>query len=108
MKSPMVCPGCHKHCKFGEARCKYGCRYFAKLGEQKTDPCPTKGCKHKWEAYVAQGGVAWRLFSFCRRAKKALRNKKVAENQLFAPLTDGEQQLLCDLLDRLNAGLDEK
>jgi len=108
MKS--VCPGCHKHCKEGEVRCKYGCRYFEKLNSQKAARCPysAKSCKHKWEAYVTQNGAAWKLFTFSRQAKKALRDQAVTEAELFSVLNNDEKQILSGLLDRLAAKLTEK
>ena len=102
----LVCPGCHKHCQEGKTRCKYGCRYFAKLHAQESDPC--KNCKHKWEAFVTQGSTAWKLLSFSRRAKKALRNKTMTETGLLAALNDTEKQLLSALLDKLDHALKQE
>lgn len=106
-----VCPGCHKHCKEGAPRCKYGRRYFAKLNQQGASPCPCskKNCKHKtkWESFVEPEGLVWKLLSTSRSIKKALRSKQCTEAHLLSGLTENEQQMLFTLLDRLSSSLQE-
>ena len=104
-KKPAVCPGCHKHCEEGHARCKYGCRYFAKLHAQENTACacPKKNCKHKWENDVTQGSSIWHLLSCSRRIKKALRSKSMTEEQLLSALNDSERQTLSGLLNKLES-----
>lgn len=108
-ETTITCPGCHKHCPMGCARCKYGRTYFEKL--QKKQEAPTaaivaeKNVSKKalrWEAFVAKDGLMWHFLSAGRGVKKALRRKQVTEGQLLGLMDDQEQQVLLNLLKRLN------
>ena len=97
----------------GCARCKYGRTYFEKLQKQTEAPAtivsaekaaPKKTCR--WEAFVAQGGLMWQFLSAGKGVKKALRRKQITEGQLLKLMDDQEQQVLLNLLKRLNQAVD--
>lgn len=106
-----VCPGCHKHCPMGGARCKYGRAYFEKLQKPSEAPAAIAAAEkprkaRRWEAHVAQGGLMWQFLSAGSGVKKALRRKQITEGQLLSLMNEQEQQALLHLLKRLNQAVD--
>jgi len=109
----ITCPGCHKHCPMGCARCKYGRTYFEKLQKQR-EPSAVLASTEKnrpkkarqWEAFVAQGGLMWQFLSAGKGVKKALRRKQITEGQLLGLMDAEEQQVLLNLLKRLKQAVD--
>ena len=99
-----VCPGCSKHCSMNHVRCKYGQKYVEKIREADADRHQAPEDKHhyKWEKYVAQGGLAWKLLWVSSRGKKALRRKKLTEQQLLSALDEAELAQLNALLDKIS------
>lgn len=98
-----VCPGCSRHCSLNHVRCKYGQKYIEKIRTPDADSHQTPEDNHhyKWEKYVAQGGLAWKLLWVSSRSKKALRRKKRTEQALLDALDEGEQAQLDALLEKL-------
>ena len=99
-----VCPGCSRHCSLDHVRCKYGQKYVEKIRKAEADGHPATEDKHhyKWEKYVAQGRLAWKLLWVSSRRKKALRRKKLTEQQLLNVLDEAEQAQLDALLDKIS------
>ena len=99
-----VCPGCSRHCSLDHVRCKYGQKYVEKIRKAEADGHPATEDKHhyKWEKYVAQGSLAWKLLWVSSRSKKALRRKKLTEQQLLNVLDEAEQAQLDALLDKIS------
>ena len=102
------CPGCSRHCRLDHVRCKYGQKYVEKIqnaqarkaaGGEKTD---AKKHAYKWEKYVLQGGLAWKLLWAARCSKRALRRSKMTEQTLLSVLDETEQAQLGALLDKLS------
>lgn len=89
------CPGCGKHCVMGKEGCKYGVKYFEK--QQAED----KECK--WEKFVENGGLVWRLLMLGRNTKKALKKNRATEAQLMGTLTAEEKEQLSDILEKLES-----
>lgn len=96
-----ACPGCGRHCTIDHVRCKYGRQFFAKqtAALQGADHKPHR---RKWEKYTEAGGAAWQLLTVSRQVKKALVRGGITEQQLLAPLSPDEQQMLTSLLGRLS------
>ena len=94
-----VCPGCSRHCPMGAEHCKYGRRYFARQAE--AEPQQT----YKWEKYVQKQGLVWQLLMTARKVKKALRSRKMTEEQLLAALGDGQQ--LYEWLQKVDAAVEK-
>lgn len=96
------CPGCSRHCSLNAPRCKYGCRYIAKLEKQK-QTCETP--LRKWERDVQRGGLLWRLLHVSRWMKKALRDGCTSEKELLCLLDESHQRDLALALSALEACL---
>ncbi|MBQ7885318.1 MAG: hypothetical protein IJ313_00330 [Clostridia bacterium] len=65
---------------------------------------PEDNGKHrrKWEKHVLQGGLTWKFLWMGSRIKKALRRKRLTEQDLLAALSGEEQARLAALLDKLS------
>ena len=115
-KKKAVCPGCSKHCPLSNPKCKYGQKYAAKQKEKEearkctapetalgTVQCRKKhACKRKkWENYVQERGLAWKLIASGRKMKKILREGKTGEEALFAQLNEADRRVLEEILDNL-------
>ena len=102
-----VCPGCSRHCPLTHVRCKYGQKYIGKIRKADADSHQTPEGKHnyKWEKDVVQGGLAWKMLWVSCRGKKALRRKKLTEQELFAALNVDEKAQLNALLDQISQRL---
>ena len=96
-----TCPGCGRHCSLAHPRCKYGRDYWEKI-QRKEQEAPKEKSRFKWEGLVEKEGLIWQLFLVSRSMKKALRKKKVVEEDLLLRLNDQEQQQLSDLLKKLD------
>lgn len=64
-------------------------------------PAPEDDHHYKWEKYVAQGSLAWKLLWVSSRSKKALRRKELTEQELLSALDEAEQEQLDTLLDNV-------
>ena len=102
-----VCPGCSRHCPMGQPRCKYGQKYFEKRQKQQAEQALRAQEEHpsgrhcKWEKYIKEGGLTWKLLWAGKKSKKALRRKKKTEMQLMSALTETEKEQLGVLLDKI-------
>ena len=100
-----VCPGCSRHCRMDDVRCKYGRKYFEKKrkGHAKADDEDVGENKklRKWEKHVQRGGLIWRFLWVASLSKRALRKKQIAEERLLTALTEAEQEQLHRLLKKL-------
>ena len=99
-----VCPGCSRHCTRNEIRCKRGRAYFAEHGADglKVHPADEKRKKRKWEKYVDEGGLVWRMLFVSLRAKKALRRGKIDEAKLISVLDEQDRVQLDRILKKLD------
>lgn len=96
------CPGCSRHCTLDAPRCKYGCRYSAKMeNRKKQEEAPMR----KWERDVRRGGLLWRMLHVSRWMKKSLRKGCVSEKELLALLDETHQRELASALAALEACL---
>ena len=93
-----TCPGCSRHCPACHVRCKYGRQYFEKHPPEFT--C-TDHKKRKWERYITEGDLLWRLLTQSKKLKKALCHQKVTEAGLLSLLTDEEKTALSSALQKL-------
>lgn len=102
-----VCPGCHRHCPMHQLHCKYGKNYFAKkLAKEQEEKVAEP--KRRWEKFVTDGEVLHQMIDLSRRTKKALCHQKTTEDHLLAALECQERETLHNLLDKLDAALNEK
>ena len=94
-----VCPGCGRHCTAENVRCKYGRSYFEKRnGEARNG---TERRRYKWEGFVEQEGLLWKMLMLSARLKKALKSGDRTEAQLMDGLTGGEKELLADAIRKI-------
>ena len=101
------CPGCSRHCRLDHVRCKYGQKYLEKVQnahEKKAAYDENKDAKkqrYKWEKYVLQGGLGWKLLWTAGCSKRALRSGRMTEQELLGALTESEQEQLSILLEKI-------
>jgi len=103
-----VCPGCGRHCTRDHIRCRRGREYFAEkheAGAKRTPEEKDLRKKRKWEKYVTEGGLAWKLIFVSRTARKALCREKITEEQLASVLDEQEKAALVRILDKLGERL---
>ena len=100
-----TCPGCSRHCPAKHLRCKYGQKHFEKLRRAEEAKSlivqAEKKPRHKWEKHVTPDGLFWHLLWYSGRIKRALRKKKISEQQLLSTLTQQEQAQLDALLEKV-------
>lgn len=102
-----VCPGCSRHCRESDVRCKFGHKHFERIQKKQAEekPCEKKKesekRRRKWEKHVQQGGLIWKLLLLGSRSKKALRKGKLTEMELLAALDQSEQAQLDALIEKL-------
>lgn len=100
------CPGCRRHCSRDKLCCKHGRAYFAEQKRSDKNMMQKQehksGHLHKWERYVQPDGLAWNLLYACRSTKRALRDRKITEEELFARLSDLEKENLREILEKLS------
>lgn len=104
MKNQNCCPGCSRHCCLDKPKCKYGCRYCAKLQAEKENKTAKK---HKWEKYVNRNNAFGMTIRIGRKLKKALLKKEITEAQLLHVLNGQERDTLAALLEKINFALEE-
>ena len=99
-----VCPGCSRHCSLDHVRCQYGRKYVEEIrkAEEENHQPPEEAHRFKWEKYVAQGGLAWKMLWVSSRSKKALRRKERSEQQLMSALDEDERAQLNAMLDKIS------
>lgn len=95
MSAELRCPGCSKHCKASNPKCKYGRKYF------EAHPTALSPKLKKWEKRVTPQGPLWQLITTARLVKKSL--KDTPEEDILRRLTPQEQDALVALLAKLNA-----
>ena len=102
--SKMRCPGCSRHCRQGNERCKYGEKYFKKEEKKQKAECTVKTKRtkvRKWENHVQRGGLLWQFLWVGSLSKRALRKKRIDEARLISALDEQEQKQLHQLLKKL-------